>query len=714
MQPELDERAELGSIPILVVDDVADNLALMEALLGGEGFADVLLAERGQLALDMLERRPDVGVVLLDLMMPDMDGYEVCRRITTNPATAHIPVIVVTGAAFRQNEALLSSFAAGAVDFIHKPLNEIELVGRLRVALALYRERVLRQASIRRIASDEARFRLILDQAPVGIAQIDAGGRILLVNRSLCDLLGHARDRLEGTSLWSLAADPQLEQQVQGRVHEAPAAPAHGLLETRLLTADGSTVWVSLSVARVEDASDGSMVVTLEDITERRETADRMREMVFYDALTQLPNRMLFNNELERAIELARQHRHHAAVLFLDLDNFKNINDSLGHVIGDRLLQSVARRVSGCIRANDVFARFGGDEFTLLLPQIHEVEDACRVARKILDQFESTIQVDEHDFYVSTSIGISFFPQDGEAVDTLIKNADTAMYRAKDLGRRNYQLFNPAMDARVQQRLDLEQELRRALEQGDFRLYFQPQVSLRDMRIVGMEALLRWVHPRRGMLTPSAFLPLAEETGLIIALGDWVLDEACRQARRWRDQGHAGLVTYVNLSRRQFQQQDLVGKIRGLLAARELPPTCLGIEITESVNSLDTDAVIANLRSFRELGIRTALDDFGVGFSSLNNLKHFPLNALKIDKSFIEDALHNEDDLAIVQTIIALGRSFGLEVIAEGVESAETLELLRSLGCDGAQGHHFSQPRPADELLDMLAGRPLARQTGAA
>ncbi|HXH02126.1 MAG TPA: EAL domain-containing protein, partial [Candidatus Competibacteraceae bacterium] len=615
----------------------------------------------------------------------------------------HIPVIVVTGAAFRQNEALIRSFEAGAVDFIHKPLNEIELFGRLRVALSLYRERKLRQSSLRRIIDNEARFCAILNHAPVGIAHVDGSGRFLLVNDSLCALVGYDHAALLDLTLQDLCPEAELRGSIEALLAEAQDSGGC-TREMQLKTRGGERVWINLSASPLlqHGHPDGSLILTLENITERRATADQMQRMVYYDPLTQLPNRLLFNRELERALTLARQGHHQVAVLFLDLDNFKNINDSLGHVIGDRLLQSVAKRVVGCIRSSDVFARFGGDEFTLLLPHIHDVEDACRVAQKILDQLERPIQVDEHDFYAGTSIGISFYPQDGEDVATLVKNADTAMYRAKELGRRNYQLFNPSMDTHVQQRLDLEQDLRRSLEQGDFRLYYQPQVRLSDMRIVGIEALLRWRHPRRGLLCPKGFLPLAEESGLIIALGDWVLRESCRQARQWLDAGYGELVVYVNLSRRQFQQPNLLGKIRDILDEFGLPPNRLGIEITESVNSLDTAAVITNLRGFRELGIRTAIDDFGVGFSSLNNLKHFPLHSLKIDKSFIQDALHDRDDLAIIQTVIALGRSFGLEVIAEGVETRQILELVRAYGCDIAQGYYFSQPLPAEELDALL------------
>lgn len=696
-----DEPAETD-IPILVVDDVRDNLDLMEVLLAGEGYTQVLLADRGVKALALLDEQPDIGLVLLDLMMPDMDGYEVCRRINSNPLTRHIPVIVVTGAAFRQNEALNKSFAAGAIDYINKPLNEIELFARIRVALALYRERRLRQASARIVAENEARFRLIINQAPVGIAHIDQAGRFLLVNDALCGLTGYARAHLQTLTLADLIADDPERATVTAFL--AAAAGEQRLTRELCLTA-AVPVWVSLSATPLNLTDAGQTYVAIaEDITERKATADKMARMVFYDALTRLPNRVLFNERLNQTLQHAQRSGGRLAVLFLDLDNFKTINDSLGHTVGDQLLQRVAERIQGCIRKDDLFARFGGDEFTFLISEIGCVESACIVAQKVLDQLERTVRVDEHDLYVGASIGISIYPQDGEDAGTLIKNADTAMYRAKELGRRNYQLFNPALDIHVQQRLDIEQELRRSLAQGDFALYYQPQIDLRTDRINGMEALLRWRHPKRGLLSPLEFLPLAEETGLIIALGDWVLREACRQARLWYDQGHQDWVVYVNLSRRQFQQPDLLCKVEAVLVEQGLPAQMLGIEITESVNSLDTQTVISSLQGFRDLGIRTALDDFGLGYSSLNNLKHFPLNALKIDKSFVLDVLDDQDDLAIVKTVLVLGRSFGLEVIAEGVENERVLELLRQLGCDMAQGYYFSEPLPAEQI-ERLADR---------
>ena len=663
------------------MDDVRDNLDLMEALLLEEGFEPVVLADNGYTALEILEQRSDIGVVLLDLMMPDIDGYEVCRRASNNPKTRLIPIIVITGAGFRQNEVLLKSFAAGAMDFIHKPFNEVELYGRIRVAFRPLPERLLRQDSLRQITANEARFRAIINQAPAGVVHLHASGDFLLANQYFCTLLDCNPEDLKQQNIKAMCMDLECQTALQVLL----AGESSGfVIETRLKLQHASPIWVNLSASPLlyAEAKESTYILIVENITERKRSTDKMIEhMVHYDTLTRLPNRIFFNGELRRAILSSSSQRSPLAILFLDLDNFKSINDSRGHWVGDRLLQNLAKRIQTCIRTDDLFSRFGGDEFILMLPGVN-TEEACLVAQKILSQMDKPVQVDEHEFYIGLSIGISFYPQDGENVETLVKNADTAMYRAKALGGFNYQLFNPAMDIHVQQRLTLEQDLRRSLEQGDFILHYQPQINLKTQQIVGMEALIRWQHPQRGLLTPNQFLPLTEESGLILTLGQWIIHEACRQAKCWYEQGYQKLVVYINLSRRQFQQLDAFNIIKAALEDMSLPGSMLGIEITESVSALDTESVITSLRNFNSLGIKTAIDDFGIGYSSLSDLKHLPLDTLKIDKSFILDALEDDDDVAIIQTIVALGRSFGLEVVAEGVESQRLLEFVKQQGCD--------------------------------
>jgi len=440
------------------------------------------------------------------------------------------------------------------------------------------------------------------------------------------------------------------------------------------------------------------------DITQQRLSEEKIRHMAQHDALTQLPNRLLLQDRIGQAIAKAKRNDEVLALLFIDLDRFKTINDSLGHAIGDRLLQAVGQRLLACTRAADTVARIGGDEFVVLLGDLDRPETARHVAQKVLEALAEPLTLDKHNLQVTPSIGIAAYPADGEEVETLMRNADTAMYHAKQLGRNSFQFFTQALNDAAQQRLQLENDLRHAVERGELVLHYQPQLDLRSGGIVGFEALVRWRHPQRGMVVPSEFIPAAEETGLIGTLGAWVLRAACTQATAWHRAGHSHLQVAVNCSAKQFHEAGFVAVIDGILRETGMPAQRLELEITESVIIHHTEEVNARFQALEDMGVRISIDDFGTGYSSLSYLKRLSIHQLKIDQSFVRDIGSDPNDAAIVGAIVTIAHALGLEVVAEGVETAEQLSFLRGVGCDAAQGYLFSKPLPAEEFGRLLAG----------
>jgi diguanylate cyclase (GGDEF)-like protein len=442
------------------------------------------------------------------------------------------------------------------------------------------------------------------------------------------------------------------------------------------------------------------------DITERKLAEETIRRLAYHDALTGLPNRALFEDRLRVAQAQARRQHEQLAVMFLDLDSFKVVNDTLGHGAGDKLLQAVARDLVTLVREGDTVARVGGDEFTLLLAGIEGPEDATDIAQRILECLRQSRVINGAEFCTTGSIGITTYPADGDDGEMLLRNADTAMYRAKERGRDNYQLYTAAMNVKMMERLALEQDLRHALIRKELTLFYQPIVSVETGRITGAEALIRWRHPVRGLVLPDDFIPLAEETGLILEIGEWVLREACRQILEWRKEGLGMELVAVNLSARQLQQEDLVARIGGIIRESGVSPDLIQMEITEGAVLKNVDYAIAMLRQLREMGFEIALDDFGTGYSSLTYLKRFPIDAVKIDRSFVRDLEHDVSDATIVSTVIAMAENMHLNVIAEGVETAQQLEFLRERGCVEYQGYLFSRAVPPEAFAELLRAEP--------
>lgn len=541
----------------------------------------------------------------------------------------------------------------------------------------------------------------VLESTSEGIAVTDSQGCIQMVNASFCTLTGLSGDQAQGKHIHQLNHHQEAEQKfaVVFAALEAQGTWGGEMVHRR---SDGHQFHQWLNVARMGGGRGERLVWALRDISQIKSSEDQITYLAYHDALTGLPNRRLFNDRLEVAIATAARKKQRLALLFLDLDNFKHVNDGLGHAAGDELLQETACRLRRKVREEDTVARLGGDEFIMLLVGVQEPEYAAVVAQRILDDLAQPFRLRGREFYLSASVGITLFPDDGSEGETLVANADMAMYRAKAAGRNNYKLFTPALNEKVQRRMSLETALRQAIGNQEFLVHYQPKVELAGGRVVGMEALVRWERPGHGLVSPGEFIPLAEDTGQIVPIGRWVLEQACRQAKAWHDRGHHDLAISVNLSPRQFQQKDLVPMVTDTLGSSGLDPRSLELEVTESMLMSSVDEAIVTLDELSSLGVRLSMDDFGKGYSNLYYLKHFPMDTLKIDRSFVRDVATEVDDASIVDTIISMSRSLKLNVIAEGVENTDQLRFLRERSCDQMQGFLFSRPLPPDEITSML------------
>ena len=561
------------------------------------------------------------------------------------------------------------------------------------------------------LRESEGRFRDLTELSSDWYWEQDADLRFTQISSKVHEFsLGAEED--VGKTRWEVPRVQMTEE--QWRAHKAALAARRSFQDFvyQRLDVHGELRTISVSGRPIfdEDGRFQGYRGTGRDITEQRRAEEQIRHMAQHDALTGLPNRMLLHDRIGQAIAQAERARGVLAVLFIDLDRFKTVNDSLGHPVGDSLLKTVAERLLACTRASDTIARIGGDEFVVLLPSLDQPEDASYVAKKVLDALSVPVTIGGHELQVTPSIGICAYPHDGDDVETLMRNADTAMYHAKQMGRNNYQFFTQAMNDAAQERLLLENDLRHAVERDEFLLHFQPLLNVKTGEIRGLEALVRWRHPTRGMVPPSEFIPAAEETGLIGPIGEWVLTRACAQVRAWREAGYPDLRLSVNCSAQQFQREGFVEAVRRILRETGLPARSLELEITESVIIQHSAQVMGRFQALDDMGIRVSIDDFGTGYSSLSYLKRIAVHQLKIDQSFVRDIHSDPDDAAIVSAIIAIAHSLGLEVVAEGVETAEQLAFLRSLGCDAAQGYYFSRPVPPEEFEKLLAGwNPQAR-----
>lgn len=558
------------------------------------------------------------------------------------------------------------------------------------------------------LTESEARFRTLAETAPCAIF-IYQGDRFRYVNPAAASITGYGREDFQGLVFWELV-HPDFRDVVRERgLARQRGADVPSRYEFKIVRRDGEERWLDFSAGSVEFGGRPAALGIAFDVTERKRAEEQIKSLAYHDVLTGLPNRLLFTDRLNVAVAQAHRLSQRLGILFLDLDRFKVINDSLGHGLGDRLLQAVAERLESGVREGDTVARLGGDEFILLLPGIGRADDVAKVAEKVLDSLRLPFRIEGRDLFVTASIGISLYPEDGTDAETLVKNADTAMYRAKEQGRDNFQLYTHAMNERAVERLSLESSLRRALAHDELVLHYQPLLDLATGRVHGVEALLRWAHSEKGLVPPGEFLQLAEVTSLMGPIGRWTLRTACAQAKAWQSAGQLNLSVAVNLSARQFQQADLVDEVKRALEETGLAPRFLDLEITETHAMQNADATILTLRELKALGVRISIDDFGIGYSSLSYLKRLPIDTLKIDQSFVRDITTDPDDAAIATAIIALAHTLKLQVVAEGVETQEQLSFLAARHCDRMQGYLFSRPLNRDDCGKFLSR---ARRSG--
>jgi len=535
--------------------------------------------------------------------------------------------------------------------------------------------------------------------------------QFIKANSLACVDTGFSPEEMKQKTFVELA--PSLDPQKLSRMCDSLINKIRPMVsfETTFNRKDGTSYPAECKLQLVEPkGSDSEILLWVQDLTERKQMENTIRQMAYYDSLTGLPNRNLLNDRLAVALANSSRNNQKVAILFLDLDHFKTINDSLGHETGDQLLQQVSLRIKRVLRKQDTIARMGGDEFIILIPGLTETDHTARLAEKILDAITPVFKIGDNELYIGCSIGISIFPDDGTEIKTLLKNSDLAMYRAKEKGRNTFQLYTPSMNFKAMERLAVEKNLRKALDREEFELYYQPKINLESGQIAGMEALIRWDSPELGMVMPSQFIHIAEETRLIIQMGHWVLLTACRQAKQWQSEGLPQIPISVNLSVVQFTHPNLVSEINKVINQTNTQPHNLELEITESVLMQDTTLAVSILNKLSELGIKISIDDFGTGFSSLNYLKNLPIDYLKIDQTFIKD-FNLQTNSAITKAIVTLAQSLNMKTIAEGVETEEQKKFLKELNCDEAQGYLFSKPLPKDEMGELLRSRKNFQET---
>ena len=697
---------------VLIVDDNPVNLGVVVQHLENEGY-EVFVALGGAEAIERIPfAKPDL--ILLDVMMPGVDGFEVCRRLQQDGESREIPVIFMTALSGIEDKVL--AFSAGGVDYVSKPFQVEELLARIRTHLTLRRAKVdlkvrgealeaeirARRSAERLLRESEVRHRRLFQSAGDAIFVINCtGGEVIDLNERCAELFGSRMQELVGMPLADLTcfnerlgADEVIEAI---RSEERVKWP-----EWNWTRSDGEVIQVEVIGNTYEAAGQVLAQFTLRDIRARKEAEARVHFLAMHDPLTGLPNRTSLMERLQQAMLESRRHDSHLGLLLLDLDHFKHINDSLGHFIGDELLENMARRLRKVLRSGDIAARLGGDEFVVLATGLRDAGEAEKMAERVMDVLRDPFPIQGRQLHAGSSIGISLYPGDGETPAALLQAADTAMYQAKKKGRGGYRLFSRDLSVAADRWHVLSNDLHGSCERGELTLHYQPQVCLESGSVTGLETLLRWQHPTQGLIAPDLFIPLLEEHGQMVNVGRWVLRNACAQNARWQAEGLPPVRVGVNLSAQQFYRGDIVRTVEEALQEANLAPEWLELELTESLTLDDSEMTLRIMRDLKALGVMLSLDDFGTGWSALGYLKRFPLDRIKIDRSFVRDLINDSSTAAIVNSILDLARKLNLDCVAEGVETEAQLEYLRINRCPGMQGFYFSEGVETARIPAML------------
>ncbi len=705
--------AELQPL-VLLVEDEPRLLTSLKALLQGRGL-ELCAAQTGDEAMRQLSAR-SFDLVVLDLGLPDISGHEVMDFMNATNMSAD--VIVVSG----ENgiDAAIGALKRGAFDYLRKPYSREALLNTIDNALKQRRLVAENQRIARELERSEAKYRNLVDRSPDIIFMLNHDGFFTIVNHRVEQLLGFSCEELIGQHYSSLVHDED-----QKRAHyafkegwsrfslsrniELRLKSHHPDCEARTFSIE----LMAIAYANHEVAGDthsdklelhGTYGVA-RDITERMKADQLISYQAYHDILTDLPNRVLFRDRLNLAVLQAKRNGSELALMFIDLDRFKLVNDTLGHAVGDVLLQQAALRLKACLRRGDTLARLGGDEFTAVLPELSNRQDAVLVAEKFLESLRQPFELGGQMIHISASIGIAVYPADGDSIDELISNSDIAMYHAKGGGKDGHSFFEKSMLAVSSQKMEIEHGLHMALARGELEMYYQPQVDVRSKKIIGAEALMRWNHPVRGFLTAGEFLPFAEESGLIIAISDWMLDSICQDLLEWNKTGAAPVIMSLNLSPQYLDRGDFFGKLSKTLIRHQLDSSQIEVEVTENICIRNPNSAIEQLEKLCQLGVRVAIDDFGTGYSSLSYLHRFPVHTLKIDRSFVIEIRDDETQYPVVLAIISIAKGLGLNLVAEGVETLAQLRYLERSGCVVVQGYYYHKPLPQHTILELIRGQ---------